>query len=75
MKLEFKTILEALKYLVSLKFMTKRNWIILFLALVAVSIIQKIFGISYITDTFALGMMGYVAVLIGLKDVSEKEKK
>lgn len=46
-----------------------------FLILISVIIIQKILGVKYISDEFALGMMIYVSALIGLNKVNKKKKE
>jgi len=46
--------------------MTTKFWIRWFLSLISVIVIQKCFGVSYISDTLVLGSMGFVAGLIGL---------
>ena len=60
---------------VSFKFMTTKFWIRLFLSLIAVIVIQKCFGVSYITDTMALGAMGFVAGLIALYNQDKRNKQ
>ena len=48
------------------KYLSKKFFIRFFLILISIIIIQKIFGVSYISDGMALGAMAYVATLIGL---------
>ena len=55
-------------------FMTTKFWIRFFLTLIAIIVIQKCFGVSYITDTMALGAMGFVAGLIALYNQDKKIK-
>ena len=54
---------------------TKKFWICLFLSLITVTWIMKLKGVDYISDTFALGVMAYISVIIGLKDWAKKNKK
>ena len=46
--------------------LSKSFFIRIFLVLIAVVVVQKIIGVAYISDTFALGAMGFIAGLIGL---------
>lgn len=48
------------------KILSSKNIIRFFLVLIAVIVVQKIFGVAYISDTMALGAMGFVAGLITL---------
>lgn len=48
------------------KILTSKFFIRLFLLLIAIIICQKIAGVAYISDTMALGAMGFVAGLIAL---------
>ena len=52
--------------------MTTKFWIRWFLSLISVIVIQKCFGVSYISDTLVLGSMGFVAGLIGLHNQDKK---
>lgn len=54
------------------RFMTTKFWIRWFLSLISVIVIQKCFGVSYISDTLVLGSMGFVAGLIGLHNQDKK---
>jgi hypothetical protein len=48
------------------KILTSKFFIRLFLILIAIIVIQKCLGVSYISDTLVLGSMGFVAGLIAL---------
>lgn len=48
------------------KILNSKFFIRLFLILIAVIVVQKISGVAYISDTMALGAMGFVAGLIAL---------
>jgi hypothetical protein len=48
------------------RWMSKKFWIRLFLTLIAVIVVQKVAGVSYISDTMALGSMGFISALIGM---------
>lgn len=48
------------------RLLTSKFFIRLFLILIAIITIQKICGVAYITDTMALGAMGFIAGLIAL---------
>jgi len=52
--------------------MTTKFWIRLFLSLIAIIVIQKCLGVSYISDTLVLGSMGFVVGLIGLHNQDKK---
>jgi hypothetical protein len=52
-------------------FIGKKFWIRLFLFLIAIVVVIKICGVKHISDTMALGAMGFVAALIKLKDISK----
>lgn len=54
--------------------MTTKFWIRLFLSLIAIIVIQKCLGVSYISDTLVLGSMGFVAGLIALYN-NDKHKE
>ena len=54
------------------KWMTSKFFIRLYLILIAFIVIQKCLGVSYITDTMALGAMGFVAGLIALYNQDKK---
>ena len=54
------------------KILSKKFFIRLFLILIAVIIIQKIAGVSYITDGMTLGSMGFIVSLIGLYSYGKK---
>lgn len=56
--------LEKIKNLPSM--LSKIFFIRLFLILIAVIIIQKIFGVSYISDGMTLGAMGFITALIAI---------
>jgi len=57
------------------KWMTSKFWLRVFLALIAIIVIQKCFGVSYISDTMALGAMGFVTGLIALYNQDKKNKQ
>ena len=57
-----------------MEWMTNKFFIRLFLWLIILTIILKLFGIDYISDALVLGMMGYVIGLIGLNNVEKKWK-
>lgn len=46
--------------------LSKKFWIRLFLFLISIIIVQKICGVSYISDSMTLGAMGFITALIGL---------
>lgn len=54
------------------KILKSKNIIRFFLVLIAIVVIQKIIGVAYISDTLALGMMGFVAGLITLYNKDKK---
>jgi hypothetical protein len=64
--------LSVIKKILLLEWMPTNFVIRFFLILIAIIIVQKISGVGYITDTFALGMMVYVGTLIGLNNVNKK---
>jgi len=63
---------KIIKNILLLEWLPTKFIIRFFLLLIIIIVIQKICGVVYITDGFALGMMGFVSVLIGLKNVDEK---
>lgn len=56
------------------KILTSKFFLRLFLILIAIIICQKISGVAYISDTMALGAMGFVAGLIALYN-NDKHKE
>ena len=58
-----------------LKILSKRFWICLFLFLIVITIVSKLLGFDYISDVYALGMMGQVSILIGLNVLDKIKKK
>ena len=58
--------MALLKRFFRFNWLSKSFFIRIFLVLIAVVVVQKIIGVAYISDTFALGAMGFIAGLIGL---------
>jgi len=58
--------MNTIKRFLRFKWLSKSFFIRLFLVMIAVVVGQKIIGVAYISDTFALGAMGFIAGLIGL---------
>lgn len=56
------------------RFLSTKFWLRLFLLLIAIIVIQKCAGVGYISDTMALGAMGFVAGLIALYNSERKNK-
>lgn len=56
------------------EWISKKFWLRLYLFLIAVITVQKIAGVSYITDTMALGAMGFVAGLIGIYNARKSQE-
>jgi hypothetical protein len=46
--------------------LSTKFFIRLYLVMIAVIVGQKIYGVSYITDTMTLGAMGFITALIGI---------
>jgi len=65
----------TIKMILSFKWMSTKFWIRLFLTLIACIIVLKIIGVEHITDTMALGAMGFVAGLIALYNQEKKNKQ
>jgi len=63
-----------LKGIMRFEFMSTKFFLRLFLILIAVIVLQKILGVSYISDTMALGAMGFVTSLVGLNKLDKKIK-
>jgi hypothetical protein len=60
--------------------LSTKFFIRLYLVMIAVIVGQKIYGVSYITDTMTLGAMGFITALIGIYtaekvNVSKEETK
>ena len=54
------------------KILSTKNWIRLFLTLIVIIVILKICGAGWISDTFALGAMGFISALITLHTTDKK---
>lgn len=63
-----------IKKLFKFNWLSTKFFLRLFLILIAIIISLKIAGISYITDTMALGAMGFISTLIGLDKLDKKIK-
>lgn len=56
---------RALIYIFTFKWMSKKFWIRLYLTLIAIIIVLKIFGAEHISETLVLGTMGFISALLG----------
>jgi len=63
---------EKIKKFFKFQWMSKRFWIRVFLFQIFCVVSLKLFGISYMTDTFVLGAMGFIATIIGLSTMDKK---
>jgi len=63
------------KSLISFKWMSKKFWLRLFLTLIAVIMIMKILGVSYMSDTMTIGAMGFISVIIGIYNFDKAKNK
>jgi hypothetical protein len=55
--------------------LSKKFFIRLFLVLIGIIIIQKIIGVSHITDTMTIGSMGFIVSIIGLYTAEKMREK
>lgn len=60
------SIKDIIKKIITCDWMSKKFFIRLFLTLIAIIIIQKITGVSYISDEMTGLAMGFITSIIGL---------